>query len=194
MKEYESYSDHMLASMLAGNIPESNIAFNVLYSRYRKKLFSYCLFLAGNRDIASDLFQEAWIKFDAAAKKGIEIENPLPYLISIARKEFLCDLRKETARNKIAETGNMAFADELICCPSGEKEYEKKELIDLIHKAVNSLDDHYREAFVLKRFDELSYKEMSMVCGETVDCMKTRVSRATSMIKELLKEYIKELI
>lgn len=194
MKNYELHSDKELVGLLRKKHPVCNDAFNILYGRYRKKLFSYCLFLCGNRDIASDLFQEAWIKFDAAAKKGIAIENPLAYLISISRKEYLYNLRRDSARSKIIGSDSSFAADEFTCCRSGEHDFEKKELIDLIQKAVNSLDENYREAFVLKRFDELSYKEMSQICGESVDCMKTRVSRATSMVKELLKEYIKELI
>lgn len=194
MKNYELYSDKELVGLLRKKHPVCNNAFNILYGRYRKKLFSYCLFLCGNRDYASDLFQEAWIKFDASAKKGTEIEKPLPYLISISRKAYLYNLRKESARSKIIECDCNENLEDIIDYSSNENDIEKKELMNLIKTAVGNLDEHYREAFVLKRFDELTYGEMSEICGETVDCMKTRVSRATSMVKDYLKEYIKELI
>jgi len=194
MENFENQSDENLVRLLKEERPRCDRAFNVLYQRHRKKLYSYCVFLCSNKDFASDIFQEAWMRFGIVAKEGKPVENVLPYLITTARNRFLYDKRKSSQRSCLVEIDSNVSPDDIMDFSFTVTGCENEELIALIKTAVNNLDEIYREAFVLKRYDELTYSEIAAIVGESVECVKSRVSRATIMVKDYLKVYMKELI
>ena len=71
--------------------------------------------------------------------------------------------------------------------------YEQKELLDLITHSLELVDDDFREAFVLREYSGLSYKEIAEVTNITLANAKSRVFRAKQQIKTILKPYLKDL-
>lgn len=57
-----------------------------------------------------------------------------------------------------------------------------------IRAAISELPYIYREALVLRYVLDLSYDEMALRMRETVENLKVRVCRASSMLRELLPE------
>ncbi|MBI3258157.1 MAG: RNA polymerase sigma factor [Ignavibacteriae bacterium] len=76
---------------------------------------------------------------------------------------------------------------------SRSQSYEQKELLDLIARSLELLSFEYREIFILREYDGLSYEEIAEVTGTTVTNAKTRAFRAKQKVKEILQPYLKDL-
>ena len=66
------------------------------------------------------------------------------------------------------------------------EELERKEVRDLLVKALAMLADKYREVFVLRDIQHLSIEETAEAIGVTPGTVKTRLLRARLMLREIL--------
>ena len=194
MNNYSKNSDIELLHLLRKPKPISDNAFYVLYNRYSTKLNAFCLFKLRNQCQAEDIFQQTWVKFYQSVSGGKDLECVLPFLLSIARNLVIDYFRaSKTRKSHIAEDIDPILLEE-IAMPSALNTIENNELFDIIQAAVNCLDDIYKEAFILKRFDGLSLEEIANVCDISISNAKQRVSRATNMVKNILSPHIQDYI
>lgn len=194
MKDYNSYNDEKLISLVKEPKPVSDKAFYAIYQRYSAKLNAYCSFRLSSSNQIEEIFHNTWIKFYHAVKSDTSIHNVLSYLISVARNLSIDLYRHEiSAKSARTDVYDLESLDEFSEALDLQGELENNELISLIKFAVSCLDDIYKEAFVLKRIDELPNEEIARLCGENIHTIKKRVSRATNMVKNILQPYIKEI-
>ncbi|OGU18156.1 MAG: hypothetical protein A2475_08795 [Ignavibacteria bacterium RIFOXYC2_FULL_35_21] len=191
MNNYNAYSDEQLLPLLREEKPVCDYAFDVLFNRYGSKLFSYCLFLTRNRSESNQVFHDAWLKFFLFIKSGKCVEKVLPFLI-LTVKHLIYDNARKINRNKKIRNELLTLSDWDSKIENTSRKQDNNELIELIHVAVDSLEDIYKEAFILKRFQELSNEEIAKLCNESVECIRKRITRATNMVKKILEPYIKE--
>lgn len=169
----------------------SERAFYELYHKYSAKLNAFCIFRTNRKEIAEEVFQETWMRFYKIIIRGKEIKNVQQYLLTIARNLIIDSYHNSKNTTYVEEE---SFDIESFANPAVFiDDMGNNELFALMMTAVNNLDEIYKEAFILKKLNGLSYKEIAIVCGETVECIKKRVVRATFTIKETLKPYINEL-
>ena len=64
---------------------------------------------------------------------------------------------------------------------------------EIIAKGLQSLPEKFRVAIILKDIDGLSYEEMAEVMECEIGTVKSRLSRARAMLREVLKPFLKEL-
>jgi RNA polymerase sigma-70 factor, ECF subfamily len=62
------------------------------------------------------------------------------------------------------------------------------EVREALVKALSSLAQHYREAFVLRDVHELSISETSTILGISPGAVKTRLRRARLMLRDILAQ------
>ena len=79
--------------------PERQRLFNELYSQYEKRVFAYCVYVTGDKDQASDIFQEVFIKAYRSLHTIRESDKTANWLFRIARNECLNSL-KVSQRNE----------------------------------------------------------------------------------------------
>lgn len=183
-EDYSRYTDEQLFTAFKQSGKEKDAAFRELFSRYERKVYMFCLRLSGNPDDASDIFQETFTRFYRQTLKDNErVSNILAYLLTSARNVFL-----NTRRNKVYWS---PFEDEHIA--DHVPMYERKELLTMISSALELLDVPYREAFILRFYQGLSYKEIAEITGDSVSSLKVRVMRAKDQVRTILQPYIADL-
>ena len=72
-------------------------------------------------------------------------------------------------------------------------EFKRGEVTEAVNDALRHLPDHQREAFVLRRFQQLSYEEIADITDTPIGTIKSRVVRAERALRPLLakfKEYL----
>lgn len=184
-KKYSSYSDYKLVELIEGKKKqESENAFKEIYDRYSSSVHAYCLRVMSNEELAEDIFQEVFIKFYQNVRSKAVKTNIPGFLITIARN--LC-LNYKRDKRQTVPIDNLEFM-----FPETQN-YEQKELLDLITRSLELIDDDYREAFVLREYSGLSYKDIADVCHISLANAKSRVFRAKKQLKEILKPYLKDL-
>lgn len=140
-------------------------------------------------DLTNDLYQETFIRMFKYADPDYDSFNLNAFLITTARN--LCF-------NSFRERKRMISIDEMKSCipdmiKNENDEADKKELFQLILMAVELLDDAHKEAFVLRKFENLSLKEIADICNISIEGVKKRITRAKLKITKTLKPYIEDL-
>lgn len=178
------YDDRQLIALMREQEHFCDEAFNVVFSRYSEKLKTYCYFQTNHKEESKELHQETWLKFYSTIK-SISKEISLPaYLYKIARNLSIDKHRVQ--RNHIIIYDDSIDYEQIVSTGNFQADIENQELINLITLALSQLSEIYQETFILKWFSGLTYPEISLVLGETVDCIKQRSSRAFDMIINIL--------
>ena len=158
-------------------------AFAELYSRHSQRIYAYSLRVTGSPEDAQDIFQEAFMKFFAAAEDKDYIENVPAFLLTITRNLCINYLRSR----------RLTFDIEDYNFSTNDTGYEQKEMLELIGRSLETLDFDYREAFILRQYHGMSYKEISMITGDSISAVKNRVWRAKEKIKDILQPYLEDI-
>ncbi|MBL0176146.1 MAG: RNA polymerase sigma factor [Ignavibacteria bacterium] len=183
-RRHSTLSDDELFRVFRGTAEEKNEAFAELYARYSQKVYVYCLRMSGSPDDANDVFQETFLRFFRHEfSEGERVSNILSYLLASARNVFLNVLRSNARWSPFEEGEDTG----------GAPLYEREELFNMVGAALELLDASYREAFVLRFYQGLSYKEIAAVTGDSVASLKVRVMRAKDRIRSILSPYIADL-
>ncbi len=183
-EELLNKSDIELYQRMSEGSREGELAFMELYRRYAGRVFAYCLRFLGNKSDAKDIFQETFVRFYESTKIERTMTNVSAFLIKIARN--LCLNFKKSMKQTSTIEDYMKFenAYDII---------EKDELLNLIKIALNELPDDYREVFILREYQGMSYSEIAEILGISVPNVKVRIFRAKTKIREILSPYISEL-
>jgi RNA polymerase sigma-70 factor (ECF subfamily) len=174
-------------------------AFEILVKRYQRQIFNVLYQLAPDWNTTADLTQEVFIR---AWRSIHNLRNPRAFrswLNQIATNLFYDELRKrpkqlntlsmdegfdnddsdENSTRDIADTS--ALPDECIV---------RKELTEVIHKAMAELPEQFRVAIVLRELQGLSYEEIAVLTQSEMGTVKSRIARARTKIQELLTPYL----
>lgn len=184
MKDYSKYDDIELYGFLAKKKKIAEAAFSELYSRHSQRIYAYILRMIGHNEDSNDIFQETFTRFfDSAKEYENEMQNVPAFLMTIARNLCFNHKRDEKLTLNIEEF-NFFTTD---------KGYEEKELLDLISAALETVEIHLREAFVLRMYHGMSYQEISKVVNEPLSTIKSRVWRSKLKVKDILAPYLSDI-
>jgi RNA polymerase sigma-70 factor (ECF subfamily) len=196
-----SEADHVDQGELAAEIEKIEAfirgdvaAFKYIYAKYRQRIFSYCLYIIGDRTLAEDAFQEA---FTRAYTRRDQLKEPKAlksWLLLITRSVCLNMLRTSKF------TPDFVYLDEKD--PEDGEGYTPKELTsnpldvgtgDALRSALMRLAPMYREAFLLREFEGYSYEEISEMTGASVMNVKVRITRSKKMLRKFLEPHYPSL-
>lgn len=174
----------LLQSLLSDNKQISDASFRCIYQRYASRVHSYCYKIIRDKQIAEDIFQDTFIKF----YQNVRIEKMkvslLSFLLRIARNLSLNAIRDEkTKHTNYAVDYSYSIIEEFA-----------NTNLQVIQKAIESLELKYREPLVLRLYDGLEYDEIAEVLDITPENARKRVFRAKQQIKVILKPYYDEFI
>ena len=72
--------------------------------------------------------------------------------------------------------------------------YQVEELTQRIKNAIATLPESYREAFVMHRFRDMSYKEIAEILGVSPKTVDYRIQQALKQLRVDLKDYLPLLL
>lgn len=166
-----------------------DLAFVTLYNRYKRLIYVYCTKMLLNADAAKDCVQEVFLRAYERREQLNEPQRFSSWLYSIARNQCL----------SIYRSSKHNAADEIdfdsISAPSGETPdalVERQESFDLLNKSLAQLKIEYREVLLLREFQNLSYREIAEVLGDTESAVKSRIFKARQRLFQLLRPILRE--
>lgn len=183
-RNFKTNSDFELIQLLRENKKLSGQAFKELYNRYSSQIHAYCFKIFKDDTIAEDIFQETFMRFYQNVRVQDGSVNVHGYLITIARNLSLNHKKKNE---------RIVYSDKLDLQEGEYNRQDRKEFLDLIAMALELLEFDYKEAFILREYNGLTYEEIAEVTGITLSNAKSRVFRARNKIKQILKPYLKDL-
>ena len=159
-------------------------AYRILFDRYYSVLCAY-----GNRfvsledaeEITQDTLLWVWVN-----RESLTIERSLShYLLSMMYHRCMNLILHNQARYK-AEARFLESIEEML---DDNDTIQLYELQQQIKAALASLPDTYREAFMLHRFGDKSYKEIAELLQVSPKTVDYRIQQALKQLRILLKDY-----
>lgn len=151
-------------------------AYNLLVSRWEKRVFNYLLKLVGDREDALDLSQETFLKAYQNLGKLEDPERFAPWLFRIAHNEAFSLLRKQRPETEL--DGDLP--------PDLKPRLLPVEVSLAVEAALGRLSADQREAVVLKVYQGFKFEEMAQILECPVSTVKSRVYTALDLLKDAL--------
>lgn len=160
-------------------------AFNAFFRKYYPTLCAYAhrfVDLEDAEEIVQDVMLWLW-------------ENREILLIESSLSQYLLKMIYHRALNRIAQKEVKYRADTLFY----EKNqamiydvdfYQIEELTKRIHTAIAALPESYREAFIMHRFKDMSYKEIAELLNISTKTVDYRIQQALKLLRKELKEFL----
>jgi RNA polymerase sigma-70 factor (ECF subfamily) len=170
-------------------------AFDQLIRKYRERVFGVVYNLTSNREDASDLTQDAFIKAFQAINRFHGQSAFFTWLYKIAVNTTLSHLRKNRLRNffsleQIQEDSNTQIADEMADKSGTSREVYLRELQEKLNEAMQKLSIKHRTVITLFEIDGLSHAEIADVMGCSEGTVRSRVHYAKLFLQGELSKYL----
>jgi len=184
-------NDLELIGRLTENDPQ---AFRILVEQYKDMVFRTSMGLLHDKEEAEDIAQEVFIEVFKSIGYFREESKLSTWLYRITINKSLNELKKvqrqktwsrfeDLLKGKKEDKREFTIPD-----PDVENVGESQELGKILQQAIDELPENQRIAFVLAKYDELSYKEIAEIMNSTVSSIESLVHRAKSNLQKRLQK------
>jgi RNA polymerase sigma-70 factor (ECF subfamily) len=168
-------------------------AFESLVRNYQGVIYALCRRLVGVHQAADDLAQEAFIKAYFSLSRFDTARPFYPWLRRIAANgafNYLKSRKREFRLDEsVAADPPKAFSAE---SSRPEEKAVRAEFEERFNRALESLPDDQRSVFVLRHFEDMSYREISRALGLPNGTVMSRLNRARRRLRTLLADFLPE--
>lgn len=167
-------------------------SFTRLYAKYRDRVYGFSYRMLGIQSAAEDTVHEVFLVIIQHPEKyQPERGSMLTFLCAVARNNILNQFRRRSyaAEDNFDDAGLELIEDEFQADPLSS--LLEQELTVKIEGCIALLPPLQREVIILRRFQELSYQEISIITGAEVNVVKARLHRARQSLAKKLAPYVK---
>lgn len=182
----EKLDDKQLFAKIAADDEQ---AFGIFVGRFKNRLFNFIARIIQDKETAEDILQETFLRVYNQRKNYSPDYAVSTWVFTIALNLVRSELRKRKLRKYMSLDFLKEESDVEIADPQNP---EPGKLKPILEKAIKSLPEEYRTAFVLCDIERLPYEEIAEIMRVPVGTVKSRINRARSMLREKLLPY-KEL-
>ncbi len=177
-------------------------AFETLVERHQDRLYGLALRMTRSEADAAEVVQDT---FFAAYQnlKNFRGESAFgSWVHRIAANNALMRLRhrrvveaaeEELRSPEFTERGSLAEVPEVDWSRRADEKVLDEELGRAIRQGTDALPEGYREVFLLKDVEGLSYEEIAEMMGISVPAVKSRLHRARLALREEIDSFYKEV-
>ena len=155
-------------------------AFGEIYERYWKELYRKANNILQDPDASVDVLQDLFLSL-WQRRKQVEIQALKPYLNQALRFSVLKAIRKLKTDRQFYER-LMEVTTEIIA----ENPLLFKEQQQLIQNLIDNLPEDCKQAFLLSREQELTYKQIANLLNISEKTVEKRISKSLKMIRASL--------
>jgi RNA polymerase sigma factor (sigma-70 family) len=189
--EYSWRTDHDLVTAVQRGEDE---AFEQLFSRYRRRIWSYASGIIGDADQAEDVTQEVFI---SVLRRMRDTERPIvfkPWVYQIAKNACIDELRRTRRSHEVPfeqERGSEDETGDLVSnAPPPDLAVESKQQLEDLRAAFRGVSDVHHRILVLRELEGLSYSEIGDRLGMSRPVVESTLFRARRRLAEEYEELI----
>jgi len=155
----------------------------ILYRKYARKMYGICMSYAGNRDMAQDMLQDAFIKVFSNIKK-FKMEGSLEgWIRRIVSNTAVDQLRKQTRDYRFIvdtdEETEEAYEPDVL------EKLKAQDVLDIVAE----LPDGARMIFNLHVLEGYTHKEIAKKMNISQGTSKSQFNRARKMLMTMIKKH-----
>ena len=178
----------IIQDILNGN----NSKFELLVLKYQTMVFRTALGFVHSKEDAEDLTQEVFISAYQSIASFQGNSEFSTWLYRIAVNTSINHLNRNKRRAFFQIAGDLL--QNLFNKESGDKnphqELEQTEMDVAIRKAIDSLPENQRTAFVLSKYDDLTQKEIAAIMQSTEGSVEQLLQRAKTNLQKMLSPLV----
>jgi RNA polymerase sigma-70 factor (ECF subfamily) len=181
--ERESATDYELTRRSAAG---DTSAFEELYSRHSRRVYSLCLRMTANTAEAEDLAQEVFIQLHRKVGSFRGESAFTTWLHRLTVNQVLMHFRRRGVR--VEQVGDEGDAPQQVVM--GTENPSHMPVVDRIalDKAVSQLPPGYRAVFVLHDVEGHEHEEVARLLGCSVGTSKSQLHKARMKLRQLLRQ------
>ena len=177
-------------------------AFEALVGRHEEKVYGLALRMTRSEADAAEITQDTFLsayqhlnEFRGEAAFGSWVHRIAANnaLMRLRRQKVVDIVSDDLASPEFTERGSLAEAPESDWSKRADDKIIEDELGRAIQAATDALPEGYREVFLLKDVEGLSYEEISEMVGISVPAVKSRLHRARLALREAIDAFYKEV-
>ncbi len=177
-------------------------AFEELVARHEEKVYGLALRMTRSEADAAEITQDTFLsayqhlaEFRGEAAFGSWVHRIAANnaLMRLRRQKVLDIVSEDLATPEFTERGSLAEPPESDWSRRADDRILDEELGRAIQAATDGLPEGYREVFLLKDVEGLSYEEISEMVGISVPAVKSRLHRARLALREAIDAFYKEV-
>lgn len=181
--DIDSAKDYDLTKAAAkGNMA----AFEEIYNRHHRRVYSICLRMLKNTTEAEDLTQDVFIQLHRKIGSFRGDSAFTTWLHRLTVNQVLMHFRKRNVKfEKTTEEGETP-----VQVVSGTQNPRKMPVVDkiAIENAIEKLPDGYRNVFVLHDVEGYEHEEVARILGCSVGTSKSQLHKARLKLRKLLQK------
>jgi len=161
-------------------------AFEEVYRRHHRRVYSVCLRMLQNTSEAEDLTQDVFIQLYRKIGSFRGDSAFTTWLHRMTVNQVLMHFRKRTVKfEKTTEEGETP-----VQIVSGTSNPEKMRIVDKIalDNAIDQLPTGYKNVFVLHDVEGFEHEEVARILGCSVGTSKSQLHKARLKLQKLLKK------
>ncbi len=167
-------------------------AFKYLLEKYWNDIYRFQLSQINNANEAEDITIETFARAFEKIHTFKEQYSFKNWLLTISKNIYTDRSRK---KKKLDETvsidrENAYRKDKILNIPDENSEEDKlilEQKLKKIQEALTTLKPKYREILKFRYFDGMSYKQISVITGESISNVKVRLMRAKKLLTQQIK-------
>ncbi len=162
-------------------------AFNLLFHRYRKRIYNFCIRIIGDEQAAEEITLDTFVKAYRARGRYKPTARFSTWLYCIARN--LCrDALKSRAKDRVlSESIYKSRLPAEVPSNPGDR-LVKEELQAKVRGAVQSLPEKQREVIIMSYYEGLTYSEIAAILKCSLGSVKMAAHRAHLKLGSMLAE------
>lgn len=176
------------ARLIARSRQQDHEAFGQLVDRHASVIVNLAYRMVGNRADAEDLAQDAFLAAFKALPTFRADSKFSTWLYRIAANKCKDWLRAKHPP-AVELDDNEAVAAHVVESHTPERLLSQQQVAQQLDEAIQRLPPLYREAFVLKHIEGLSYEDMQDLLGVNADTLKMRVYKGRVQLSRELSQW-----
>ena len=178
--------------LITGILKRDKQVIQFFVSKYHRQIIKTAFHLLQNMDDAEDLAQDVCIEIldSAASFKGTSSLSTWIYRITVNKS---INFIRKNKRKQLVRHFESFFrkgegnVNSTVKEPSEhDNTLENNERRQILEKAVNSLPENQKTAFILSKYEELSYKEITEIMNLSLASVESLLQRAKKNLQKKL--------
>ncbi len=194
VKKMDSLEKKLIMESQKGNME----SFEKLIKEYQKGAYNIAYRMLGNTEDAKDASQEAIIKIYKSIG-GFKMKSSFKTWFYRVVTNTCLDYRRKRSRNKVLyldkaiNTEEGSFQREIEDSSDGPEEMlVKNENTKTLQRYITGMPEKYAMAIILRDVKGFSYSEMGKILDLPEGTVKSRISRARIMLKDIIEDNLEQ--
>jgi len=164
----------------------------ILILRHKQRIFSFIRSKVLNKEIAEDIFQDAFIKVINTLKRGAYNEEGkfLPWVMRISHNLIIDHFRRNKRMPRFNNKDEFdifsVISDDVL---NVEKQLIKNQVLEDVKGLIYELPDDQKEVLVMRMYKDMSFKEIAENTDVSINTSLGRMRYALINLRKLIEKH-----